>query len=420
MRIRKSVWLAQILFFCWGCAFVPTPIREDVPLLQEVAVGKKLFPWAVQKMGGSCSDPGLLAYVEGVGRKLEKHSGRSEVTYRFQVVNSSIPGAFAFPGGYIGISRGLLLKLENEAQLAAAMGHLMAHVEDYHLNDALRDSRKYSLIRNQLPDEVNALSYDQTVAVARELTEQLLAWEFTLRQERDADRIAVGYLVQSGYDPRGILWLMDTWSGFQSSSGGSLQSHEVSPERRIVTKRYVDNFLYPGNRSRFVGEEAYARAIARLRQYSRSYDYFDQGVEREKRGDLNPAVAFYLKAAAEAEDQPLILCRLGLAYLKAEDQRSAGHYLRQAVRLAPDYYSSRLGMGYLLLEDGQADQALVHLEAGMRLLPTLEGAFLLAEAYERQGKVGQAARLFADVAKADPAGKFGRRALERQRLLATP
>ena len=288
---------ALVLTFFWGCAYGPMPPREDVPLLQEVAVGEQLFPWAVQKMGGAYSDPGLLAYLEGVGRKLEKHTGRSEVTYHFQVVNSSSPGAFTFPGGYIGITRGLLLRLENETQLAAIMGHLMAHVEDYHLNDALRDSELYSRVRDRLPAGKDALSYDQTVVTARDLTEQLLAWEFTLRQERDADQIAVGYMTQAGYDPRGILWLMDVWPRSQGgpagngSSAKSLQPHAVSQERWIVTKRYVDNFLYPGNRSRFLGDETFAKATATLRQNALGYTYFDQGVALEKRGDLNGAVA---------------------------------------------------------------------------------------------------------------------------------
>ncbi|MBN2427653.1 MAG: M48 family metalloprotease [Deltaproteobacteria bacterium] len=413
MRIRNLVLFSQVLFFCWSCAYVPMAVKEDVPLLEEVAVGNMLFPWAVQKMGGVCNDSELLVYVEGVGQKLAKYAGRSEVTYHFQVVNSSLPGAFVFPGGYIGISRGLMLRLENETQLAAILGHLIAHVEDFHLNDALRDSKLYLRFRDQTPDEIDSLSFNQSVVAAQDLVAQLLAWQFTLRQERDADQIAVNYLNQTGYNPRGILWLMDAWSGAQGSFGGHLQPHAVCQERWINTKRYVDNFLSPGNRSRYLGEAAYARATVRLRQNSQGLDYFDEGMKLEKRGDLNGAVAFYLQAAAEASDDPLILCRLGLAYLQAEDLHSAGHYLRQAVRLSPNYYYSRLGMGYCLLEDDQPDQALVHLEAAMRLLPTIEGAFLLAEAYERQGKVGQAANLYADVVRAEPSGKLGRRAAER-------
>jgi Tfp pilus assembly protein PilF len=116
----------------------------------------------------------------------------------------------------------------------------------------------------------------------------------------------------------------------------------------------------------------------------------------------------------------LILCRLGLAYHKAEDLNSATHYLRQAVRFGPGYYYPRLGLGYSLLKNGHPDQAAVELETGMRIFPTLEGAFLLAEAYEQQGKSAQAAKLYADVARAQPYGKFGRQASERRRLLKNP
>ncbi len=419
MKARNFVLPAYLLVFCWSCAYSPMLERPDIPLLQEVAIGKKLFPWAVQKMGGAYSDPELAAFVEGVGRKLEKHTGRSEVTYHFQVVNTSKPGAFAFPGGFVGITRGLLQKLEDEAQLAAVLGHQMAHIEDYHLNDALQDSALYPLIQNMVFSAGNAPSYDQSVVDAQELVSRLLAWDFSLKEERDADLIAVGYMARTGYDPRGMLQLIDIWSSFEASrraSGNSsqkIQPHSVTEERWIITKRYVDNFLYPGNRSRYQGDEVYATATKKLRQNSHGYDLFDQAAEMEKKGDFNQAVALYLKAAAETVDEPLILCRLGLAYLKAGEKNSAGHYLRQAVRLGPNYYYPRLGLGFSLLENGEPDQAIVHLETGMRLFPTIEGAFLLAEAYERQGKRPQAVSLYADVVKAEPFGKFGRRASER-------
>ena len=99
---------------------------------EEVAIGKKTFPQAVQQMGGEYQDPALAAYVNEVGTRLARYGERPELPYEFKIVNDSSPNAFALPGGYIAISRGLLADLENEAQLAAVLGHEIGHVTARH------------------------------------------------------------------------------------------------------------------------------------------------------------------------------------------------------------------------------------------------------------------------------------------------
>jgi predicted Zn-dependent protease len=82
--------------------------------------------------GGDYSlDPALTAYVAGVGQKLAAVSDRA-LPYEFVVLNSSVPNAWALPGGKIAVNRGLLMELQSEAELAAVLGHEIVHAAARH------------------------------------------------------------------------------------------------------------------------------------------------------------------------------------------------------------------------------------------------------------------------------------------------
>jgi tetratricopeptide (TPR) repeat protein len=106
-----------------------------------------------------------------------------------------------------------------------------------------------------------------------------------------------------------------------------------------------------------------------------------------------------------------------MAYVKAGDLQSGRRYLAEAVQFDGRYFRSRLGLGYVLLEQGRATEANRELEESMKLLPTLQGGFLLAQSYEKSGEQARAVELYQAVAEADPSGRLGQAAGERLRLL---
>jgi len=128
-------------------------------------------------------------------------------------------------------------------------------------------------------------------------------------------------------------------------------------------------------------------------------------------------VATYLRAAAAAPDESIILAALGTAYLQAGDLASARLHLAKAVALDRRYYYSRMGLGYAHLRQGEAASAIAELEESLRLLPSQRAAFLLAEAYEKEGKISAAREFYRMVAEADSRSKLGKFAAERLRLL---
>jgi tetratricopeptide (TPR) repeat protein len=163
--------------------------------------------------------------------------------------------------------------------------------------------------------------------------------------------------------------------------------------------------------------ETLQSATARLRQSRKGYELYDEARKLEEAGNLSQAVKVYLQAAAAAPDESLILTGLGMAYLNAEDAGSARLHLMRAVQLDGNYYLSRAGLGYVLLQKGDNPGAVRELEASMKLLPTLQGGYLLAEGYEKTGQPQKALELYRAVAQADPDGKLGRSAAERVHAL---
>ncbi len=413
-----------------GCAVNPVTGKRELALMQvsdteEIDIGKKAFGPALQQMGGEYNDPQLAAYVNNVGQRLARLSARSNLPYEFKVVNDSSPNAFALPGGSIAISRGLLVNLENEAQLASVLGHEVGHVDARHSVQGMQRGTLLNVGLSVLSGVTGGTGYSAVAQQAGQLAASLLDNSYSREQERESDRLGIDYMVRAGYNPIGAVQLQEFF--YRKIEGGAepmwlsglFRTHPFSKERLEANEAYIRSHHGQAlnNPNSMLLPEPLMAATARLRQTQAAYDLYDQARQMEGQGNLSQAVATYLQAAAAAPDEALILTGLGMAYLKAEDEGSARRHLERAVQLDGNYYMSRMGLGYVYLQQKQDKQAVEELEASMKLLPSLQGGFLLAEGYEKTGQKQKAAQLYQDVAKADPQGKLGRAAAAKAKAL---
>ena len=134
--MNKILFIAFMLIACLtGCAVNPVTGENQLSLIseaQEIEIGKKNYAPLRQAQGGDyVVDKQLTAYVSEVGQKLAAVSDR-KLPYEFKVLNSSVPNAWALPGGKISLNRGLLVELESEAELAAVLGHEITHAAAKH------------------------------------------------------------------------------------------------------------------------------------------------------------------------------------------------------------------------------------------------------------------------------------------------
>lgn len=202
-RLLEWGLLAAAVLLLAGCATNPVNGEQDFVLMseeQEISLGRQ-YSAEISKEMPPYEDAALNALVQSVGEKLAAHSHRTDLIYRFTVVDSTQVNAFALPGGYIYITRGLLAYLNSEAELAAVLGHEIGHVTARH------SVRQHSTatVTGLLGAVLAASTGIQGVDTLTNLAGTAIVRGYGREHELEADRLGAEYLAKSGYDPQGML-----------------------------------------------------------------------------------------------------------------------------------------------------------------------------------------------------------------------
>jgi predicted Zn-dependent protease len=195
---------------------------------------------------GLVRDPELSAYVQQVGARLAAHSPRQDLRYRFAIADMPETNAFALPGGYIYVSRGLLALANSEAQLANVIGHEIGHVAAHH--HARQQARATNVgILSALGTVAAAIlggaEAAQMVGSLGQLAGAGSIASYSREQERESDDIGQRIAAQSGYDPGAMAEFLGAL-GRESQVGqhgatrapSFLDSHPSTPERVGATR----------------------------------------------------------------------------------------------------------------------------------------------------------------------------------------
>ncbi len=180
-------------------------------------------------------------YVNKVGLWVALQSDRPDLPWHFAVVDSDDIDAFAAPGGYVFLTRGLLLHMHNEAELAGVLGHEITHVVlKHHLNELQRAAR-LDLATQAAQAGVQSQGYNSSLDQAAfdkvsNATRNLYSTGLDKGDEFDADRAGVVLAARAGYDPYGLLAVLQTLQGVdpKSSSMQLLLATHPSPSDRIA------------------------------------------------------------------------------------------------------------------------------------------------------------------------------------------
>jgi predicted Zn-dependent protease len=204
VRTRVAALVAALLTA--NCAQNPVTGNPNLVLVsesQEIAIGRREDP-KVRQQYGAYGDAALQNYANELGQRLAKAGHRPGIQYQFLVVDSPEVNAFALPGGYIYITRGILAYLNTEAELAAVLGHELGHVTARHsvqqLSAATAASVGASVLQIFVP-QVRGVIGDNVVNV---LGNALLSG-YGREHELEADRLGAEYLARTGYDPQAMV-----------------------------------------------------------------------------------------------------------------------------------------------------------------------------------------------------------------------
>jgi predicted Zn-dependent protease len=180
--------------------------------------------------------------VNKVGLWVALQSDRPDLPWHFAVVDSDDIDAFAAPGGFVFLTRGLLLHMHNEAELAGVLGHEISHVVMKHHLKALQTAARLDLVSQgaQTVAKENGYNSDldnQLMDKVSSATRTLYSKGLDKGDELDADRMGVVLAARAGYDPYGLLAVLQTLAAVDphSSSMQLLMATHPSPEDRITT-----------------------------------------------------------------------------------------------------------------------------------------------------------------------------------------
>lgn len=221
MRPLVVAGLAAALALVVGCSVNPATGRHEFSLVtpaQEAALGREGHAATVAEYG-VVDDPALAAYVDSVGRRVARASERPDLPWTFTVLDDPAVNAFALPGGYLYVTRGLLAHLQSEAQLAGVLGHEVAHVTARHSARHITQQQLTGLglgIASMVSETFRRYSGTAEQALG------LLLLKYSRDDETQADELGVRYAVAAGYDPREMPATYRTLDRIAERAGGGL------------------------------------------------------------------------------------------------------------------------------------------------------------------------------------------------------
>ena len=205
LTLFRPLIFAALSLALASCTVNPVTGKSELSLVsaqQEVAIGAENFRPSQQAQGGRYSiDPGLQLYVSDIGKKLAAVSDRPDLPYEFVVLNNSVPNAWALPGGKIAVNRGLLLHLEDEAQLAAVLAHEIVHAAARHSASRMTTGTLMNIGVAALGMASQSYGLGQAGSSFARLGASAWMAKYSRDDELESDAYGMNYMVRAGYDP---------------------------------------------------------------------------------------------------------------------------------------------------------------------------------------------------------------------------
>ncbi len=418
-RIMESRWLVpgRSRFICvmaalWlvtGCVTNPITGGRQLTLVgrsQLISMAREAAPSQLSADYGVADDSRANDYVSRIGRKLVATLTPADVVYHdmpfsFRVVNAVYVNAYAFPDGTIAITRGMLAELENEAQLAAVLGHEIAHVNAGHTAAAISRSLLYGALVSgtQAYMAHRGSEWSDLAGAAGQLGGAVVLANYSREQERQADRGGMNYMIRAGYDPQGMVELTGLLVRLNSSQPSLLQrlfaSHPMSTERLQAVRQQARTHEFVHGAGGAINREVFLAETAAIRQQREAYQLFakaESALAQQQHGATLQAATEGLKLAPGDT--------VGLLLLAQANQ--AGGKVAVAQELATRVAAERPGvarahslLAQYALQGRNYQTALQHLTAFEQRVPgDARTSFYRALAYEGAGEREQARRAY--------------------------
>lgn len=416
-----------------GCITNPISGKQQLSMVGKselLSLSQQAVPAQFAADYGVADDAQANAYVSHVGRKLLATLTPADMVYpgmpfSFQVVNAVYVNAYAFPNGTIAITRGMLAELENEAQLAAVLGHEIAHVNCGHTAAAISKSMLYNALVAGTTGYLSSKgsSWTDLVGTAGQLGSAVVLASYSREQEHQADQGGMMYMVRAGYDPQGMVDLQRMLMRLSNANPSPFEqmfaSHPMSSERLQIAEQRIRT-EYAGRNVGAFNPTAYHAATAGILKNKDALKQFAVA-------ETQIAQKAYAAARASAEKGLSLAPKdyVGLLLLAQANQAggtiaAAQQAATRALQAYPKGARAQSLLAQCALQRKDYAAALTHLNSFERQVPGVAAtAFYKGLAYDGQGQKQPAVQAYrAYVARSGTQSTEGQFAAQRLQTLA--
>ncbi len=381
-RFRATAALTMFVFTL--IAVVPPRRANAMSLSEEKDLGRKLLE-VIRKSMPLVEDGEVLTYIRSVGNRVVKQIGTTPYQYKFFVIDLPVPNAFAIPGGYIFIYRGLIEMMSSEGELASIFAHELAHIQARHIQRQIDDSKVLSIatVAGMLAAILlGGGSAGPAIAAGSAAASQSVALGYSREHEMEADQLGFRYLCAANYDPADMVSVMRkmgqlTWMTGSGKAPSYLSTHPDTNERVLYLAEMVKKQKLSSKKHvrKSVGDFQLLQAalIADHADPARALERFDEGIKKGDPASVFGLGRFYLhqdrwaeavvqlQKAARMMQSPFILSSLGDAYYRIGKLHEAQTTLESALFLDPSASIVHYRLAVVLQDMGKRDEALDHL-----------------------------------------------------------
>jgi len=409
MMFRRLRTLTPVLlimaFLLAGCSVNPVTGKKELSLIPEsqaLAMGAEQYKPTQQTQGGQFYlDPELTLYIQEVGMKLARVSDRPDLPYEFVVLNSSVPNAWALPGGKIAINRGLLTEFEDEAQLASVLGHEIVHAAAGHSLQRMQQSTLISLGVAGLGYAVSDNEWASLIMGGAAMGAQLALAQYSQGDELESDSYGTRYMKAAGYDPQAAVELQQLFVRLSEGNNpgflnGMFATHPPSQKRVEENQKLVNKIGAGGYR----GRETYQKKLAFLRSREPAYDASDSARKLAGNDELDKAMIKINEAIRIEPEEAAFYSFRGQIYKAQNQLQQAAADFDKATSLYPEMFSYQLNSGLNALALNNLAKARDNLNRANETVPTSIAFLRLGDIAVRQNRQDDAIAYYSTAAKA--------------------
>jgi predicted Zn-dependent protease len=401
---REFIWLssmsaAGLLVSCATDPVTGQKVFNMVSEEQEISIDKQYTPQQFSSDYGPVQDAALNSYIDQLGQQMGKKTHRPHMPYSFRVVNANYINAYAFPGGSIATTRGILLKLDNEAQLAALLGHELGHVNARHSAESMSKGQIAQLgvgLGSVIAAATLGSGGGQLVGQLGMVGASALLATYSRANEREADALGMEYLVENSYSPMGMVGLMEVLDSLHKGKTSAVQTlfstHPMSTER-LETAQKEASGRYQTAKSLPLHHERYMDHTARLRKMEPAIEQMQKAEGALAKKNYDEAEKELQSALRKLPNDYTGLMLLSKCNIAQKDYSEALKYAEKARKAYPQEAQSRFYAGYSRIKLKKFDRAYQDFSAYDKLLSGNPASnFYKGYAMENMGRKSPAAK----------------------------